>query len=130
MLPRALFVCIHNAGRSQMAQAFWERQGGPGRSAGSDPARHVHPEVLEVMREVGIDLADRVPHRLDQADAEWADVVVTMGCGDACPFIPGKTYLDWDLQDPKGQGLESVRAIRDEIERRIGELAAQAAPQP
>ena len=130
MLPRALFVCIHNAGRSQMAQAFWERQGGPGRSAGSDPAQHVHPEVLEVMREVGIDLADRVPHRLDQADAEWADVVVTMGCGDACPFIPGKSYLDWELADPKGQGLDSVRAIRDEIERRIGELAAQAASQP
>ena len=125
MLPRALFVCIHNAGRSQMAQAFWERHGGPGRSAGSDPAQHVHPEVLEVMREIGIDLADRVPHRLDQADAEWADVVVTMGCGDACPFIPGKTYLDWELQDPKGQGLESVRAIRDEIERRIGDLATQ-----
>jgi arsenate reductase (thioredoxin) len=130
MLPRALFVCIHNAGRSQMAQAFWERQGGPGRSAGSDPAEHVHPEVLEVMREVGIDLADRLPHRLDRADAEWADVVVTMGCGDACPFIPGKTYLDWELQDPKGQGLDSVRVIRDEIERRIGELAARAASQP
>jgi arsenate reductase (thioredoxin) len=129
MLPRALFVCIHNAGRSQMAHAFWERRGGPGRSAGSDPAQHVHPEVLEVMREVGIDLAGRVPHRLDEADAEWADVVVTMGCGDACPFIPGKTYLDWELPDPKGQGIESVRAIRDEIERRIGDLAAELEPQ-
>jgi arsenate reductase len=125
MLPRALFVCIHNAGRSQMAQAFWERLGGPGRSAGSDPAGQVHPEVLEAMRERGIDLAGRVPHRLDQADAEWADVVVTMGCGDACPFIPGKRYLDWDLEDPKGRGGEAVRGIRDDIERRIAQLAAE-----
>jgi arsenate reductase len=125
MLPRALFVCIHNAGRSQMAQAFWERLGGPGRSAGSDPAGQVHPEVLEAMRERGIDLAGRVPHRLDQADAEWADVVVTMGCGDACPFIPGKRYLDWDLEDPKGQGGEAVRGIRDDIEQRIARLAAE-----
>jgi arsenate reductase len=125
MLPRALFVCIHNAGRSQMAQAFWERLGGPGRSAGSDPAGQVHPEVLEAMRERGIDLAGRVPHRLDQADAEWADVVVTMGCGDACPFIPGKRYLDWDLEDPKGRGGEAVRGIRDDIERRIARLAAE-----
>jgi arsenate reductase len=125
MLPRALFVCIHNAGRSQMAQAFWERLGGPGRSAGSEPAGQVHPEVLEAMRERGIDLAGRVPHRLDQADAEWADVVVTMGCGDACPFIPGKRYLDWDLEDPKGRGGEAVRGIRDDIERRIARLAAE-----
>ncbi|MDB5066652.1 MAG: protein tyrosine phosphatase [Chloroflexi bacterium] len=125
MLPRALFVCIHNAGRSQMAQAFWERLGGPGRSAGSDPAAQVHPEVLEAMGELGIDLADRVPHRLDQADAEWADVVVTMGCGDACPFIPGKRYLDWELDDPKGRGVEAVRGIRDEVERRIAQLASE-----
>jgi arsenate reductase len=125
MLPRALFVCIHNAGRSQMAQAFWERLGGPGRSAGSDPAGQVHPEVLEAMRERGVDLAGRVPHRLDRADAEWADVVVTMGCGDACPFIPGKRYLDWDLEDPKGQGGEAVRGIRDDIEQRIARLAAE-----
>jgi len=76
------------------------------------------------MREVGVDLAWRVPHRLDEADAQWAEVVVTMGCGDACPFIPGRRYLDWELEDPKGQGLEAVRAIRDEIERRIGELAS------
>jgi arsenate reductase len=106
-----------------MAQAFWETHGGPARSAGSAPAEQVHPEVLEVMREVGIDLSGRVPHRLDQADAEWADVVVTMGCGDACPFIPGKEYLDWELQDPKGQGVGAVRSIRDEIERRIRQLA-------
>ena len=123
-LPRALFVCVHNAGRSQMAQAFWERLGGPARSAGSDPASRVHPEVVEAMREVGVDLVGRVPHRLDEADAQWAEVVVTMGCGDACPFIPGRRYLDWELEDPRGQGLEAVRAIRDEIERRIGELAA------
>jgi len=125
MLPRALFVCIHNAGRSQMAQAFWERLGGPGRSAGSDPAGQVHPEVVEAMRELGIDLAGRAPHLLDRADAEWADVVVTMGCGDACPFIPGTQYLDWDLEDPKGQGGGAVRDIRDEIERRIDRLAAE-----
>ena len=124
-LPRALFVCIHNAGRSQMAQAFWEQRGGPGRSAGSDPGEHVHSEVLEVMREVGIDLAHRVPHRLEQADADWADVVVTMGCGDACPYIPGRTYLDWELPDPRGQGLDAVRAIRDEIARRISTLVEE-----
>ncbi len=125
MLPRALFVCIHNAGRSQMAQAFWERLGGPGRSAGSDPAGRVHPEVVEAMRELGIDLADRVPHLLDHTDAEWAEVVVTMGCGDACPLIPGRRYLDWELTDPRGRGGEAVRAIRDEIERRITALAGE-----
>jgi arsenate reductase len=108
-----------------MAQAFWERLGGPGRSAGSDPAAQVHPEVVEAMREHDIDLAGRIPHLLDQADAEWADVVVTMGCGDACPIIPGKRYLDWALEDPKGRGGEAVRGIRDEIERRIRELAAE-----
>ena len=124
MPARALFVCIHNAGRSQMAAAFWERRGGAARSAGSDPGERVHPEVVEAMREVGVDLGDRVPHRLDDADAEWAEVVVTMGCGDACPFIPGKRYLDWELPDPKGRSLDAVRAIRDEIARRIEELAA------
>jgi arsenate reductase len=128
MLPRALFVCVHNAGRSQMAQAFWEKLGGPGRSAGSDPAPQVHPEVLEAMRELGIDLAGRVPHRLDQADAEWADVVVTMGCGDACPMIPGRRHLDWELEDPRGRGDEAVRGIRDEIERRIARLAGELDP--
>ena len=107
-----------------MAQAFWERLGGPGRSAGSDPAGQVHPKVVAAMRELDIDLAGRMPRRLDEADAQWAEVVVTMGCGDACPFIPGRRYLDWELEDPKGQGLEAVRAIRDEIERRIGELAS------
>ena len=113
-----LFVCIGNAGRSQMAQAFYERRGGRARSAGTRPEAHVHPEVAELMPE----LADRVPHKLERADAEWADLVVTMGCGDACPVIPGKRYLDWDLEDPAGKDLETVRRIRDEIERRVNEL--------
>jgi protein-tyrosine-phosphatase len=124
-LPRALFVCVHNAGRSQMAQAFWERLGGDGRSAGSQPAERVHPEVVTVMRELGIELADRVPRALVDADAEWAEVVVTMGCGDACPFIPGKRYLDWDLDDPAGADVQAVRAVRDEIHRRVEALASQ-----
>lgn len=113
-----------------MAQAFWERRGGEGRSAGSDPAGQVHPEVIAAMREVGIDLAGRVPHRLDQADAAWAEVVVTMGCGDACPFVPGKRYVDWDLEDPRGRDVEAVRGIRDEIERRIAQLAAECESPP
>jgi arsenate reductase (thioredoxin) len=124
-LPRALFVCVHNAGRSQMAQAFWERLGGDARSAGSEPAEHVHPEVVEVMHEVGVDLEGRVPHLLDVADAEWAEVVVTMGCGDACPYIPGKRYVDWDLVDPGGQPLDVVRSVRDEVIRRVEQLAVR-----
>jgi len=92
------------------------------RSAGSAPGERVHPEVVEAMREIGIDLADRVPHGLDRADAEWADVVVTMGCGDACPYIPGKRYVDWELPDPAGRSLDDVRALRDEIERRVRDL--------
>jgi arsenate reductase len=113
-----LFVCTQNAGRSQMAQALYEGRGGSARSAGTTPAEHVHPEVAEVMPE----LADRVPKKLERADIEWADLVVTMGCGDACPVIPGKRYIDWDLQDPAGQDLETVRKIRGEIERRVAEL--------
>jgi arsenate reductase len=113
-----LFVCVGNAGRSQMAQALYERRGGTARSAGTMPAARVHPEVAQLMPE----LAERVPHKLEQADAEWADLVVTMGCGDACPVIPGKRYIDWDLQDPAGQDLETVRKIRDEIEHRVAEL--------
>lgn len=113
-----LFVCRQNAGRSQIAQALYERRGGHARSAGTTPAEHVHPEVAELMPE----LADRVPHGLEQADAEWADLVITMGCGDACPVIPGKQYVDWELEDPAGQDLETVRRIRDEIERRVDEL--------
>jgi arsenate reductase (thioredoxin) len=117
-----LFVCVQNAGRSQMAQAFLEARGGSARSAGSRPAATVHPEVAEAMAERGIDLAGRVPRELDRADVEWADLVVTMGCGDACPVLPGKRYLDWELDDPSGSGLDEVRRIRDEIERRVGEL--------
>ena len=101
-----------------MAQALYERRGGSARSAGTTPAAHVHPEVAELMPE----LADRVPKQLDRSDAEWADLVVTMGCGDACPVIPGKRYVDWELEDPAGQNLETVRRIRDEIERRVAEL--------
>lgn len=129
-MSRVLFVCLHNAGRSQMSEALFERAAGgrhEARSAGTTPAERVHPEVVEAMREVGVDLADKRPHRLEQADAEWADVVVTMGCGDACPYIPGKRYLDWDLRDPKGLPVEEVRAIRDDIERRIEDLVQSLA---
>jgi arsenate reductase len=126
-LPRALFVCVQNAGRSQMAQALWEMEGGEGRSAGSEPAQHVHPEVVEVMRELGIDLAGRIPRALTREDAEWAEVVVTMGCGDACPYVPGRRYVDWELTDPAGKDVAVVREVRDEIRRRIAALAAEAA---
>ncbi|HEV7679540.1 MAG TPA: heat-shock protein HtpX [Candidatus Dormibacteraeota bacterium] len=122
-LPRALFVCVQNAGRSQMAQALWELRGGEARSAGSAPAQHVHPEVVTVMRELGVDLAGRVPRELTREDAEWAEVVVTMGCGDACPYIPGRRYVDWELDDPSGRPVDEVRAVRDEIAHRIAELS-------
>ena len=124
----ALFVCLHNAGRSQMSQALFERaaQGRHGaRSAGTTPGDRVHPEVVAVMLELGIDLADRVPHELTEEDARWADVVVTMGCGDECPYIPGRRYVDWDLPDPKGRPIEAVRAIRDEIAGRVDALVAE-----
>jgi arsenate reductase len=124
-MARVLFVCLHNAGRSQMSEALFMRAA-EGRheaqSAGTRPGEAVHPEVVEVMGELGIDLSDRVPRHLEREQAEWADVVVTMGCGDECPYIPGKRYLDWDLQDPKGQPIEAVRGTRDEIQRRVGEL--------
>ena len=107
-----------------MAEALYGRAGGEGRSAGTAPANRVHPEVVEVMREVGIDLEERKPHRLDDADAEWADVVVTMGCGDACPVLPGKRYVDWALEDPAGKPLDEVRKIRDEIAERVAGLVA------
>jgi arsenate reductase (thioredoxin) len=123
-----LFVCLHNAGRSQMSQALFDRAA-DGRhealSAGTTPAERVHPEVVEAMRELDIELADRKPRALTRELAEQADVVVTMGCGDACPYIPGKRYLDWDLPDPKGRPLDEVRATRDEIERRVRELAEE-----
>ena len=123
-----LFVCVQNAGRSQMAEALFRRAVGAGhaaRSAGSEPAERVHEETLRVMQEVGIDVSDRVPHALAYEDAEWADVVVTMGCGDACPYIPGKQYVDWDLPDPAGRPLEEVRQIRDEIGKRIEALVRE-----
>lgn len=127
-MSRVLFVCVQNAGRSQMAEALFaaaaERRHEV-RSAGTAPARHVHPEVVEVMRELDFDLAGRVPHRLERADADWADVVVTMGCGDACPYIPGKRYVDWELDDPHGLPVDDVRRIRDEIAARTRALAQE-----
>ena len=127
-MATVLFVCLHNAGRSQMSAALFERAAG-GRhhalSAGTTPAERVHPEVVEVMRELGIELADRRPQLLTRELAEQADVVVTMGCGDACPYIPGKRYIDWELPDPKAQPIEEVRATRDEIARRIEQLVRE-----
>ncbi|MDA0169079.1 arsenate reductase ArsC [Solirubrobacter taibaiensis] len=126
-MSHVLFVCLHNAGRSQISRALFERAA-DGRhtadSAGSvaDPSGHVHPEVVEVMRELDIDLSDRRPQLLDFDLAQRADLVVTMGCGDTCPFIPGKRYLDWDLPDPKGQSVEAVRELRDDIEQRVAHL--------
>lgn len=119
-----LFVCVQNAGRSQMAQAFYESLGGSARSAGTRPAAEVHPEVVEAMREIGVDLSVRQPKALERSDVEWADVVVTMGCGDQCPVVPGKRYVEWELPDPAGARPDTVRAIRDEVERRVRELAA------
>jgi len=127
-MARALFVCLHNAGRSQISEALFSRAAGgrhEARSAGTTPGDRVHPEVVEAMSELDIDLSGRIPHRLSNEDAEWADVVVTMGCGDECPYIPGKRYLDWNLQDPKGQPLAAVRATRDEIDRRVRALVAE-----
>jgi arsenate reductase (thioredoxin) len=127
-MANALFVCLQNAGRSQMSQALFERAAEgrhEARSAGTTPAERVHPEVVEAMGELGIDLAGRAPHGLTEDDASWADVVVTMGCGDKCPYIPGRRYVDWDLPDPAGLPVEEVRAVRDEIERRVTELVAE-----
>jgi arsenate reductase len=127
-MANVLFVCLHNAGRSQMSRALFERAAGSrhgARSAGTQPGDRVHPEVAEAMAEIGIDVSGEVPRRLEREDAEWADVVVTMGCGDECPYIPGRRYLDWDLPDPKGRPLEEVRATRDEIEGRVAELVGQ-----
>jgi protein-tyrosine-phosphatase len=127
-MARVLFVCLHNAGRSQMSQALFEREAAgrhEAESAGTTPGEHVHPEVVEAMRELGIDLADRIPRKLDREAAERADVVVTMGCGDECPYIPGKRYLDWDLEDPKGKPLDEVRRTRDEIAARVHDLVAE-----
>lgn len=127
-MARVLFVCLHNAGRSQMSEALFERAAEghhEARSAGTTPGEHVHPEVIEAMEEIGIDLSQRRPRKLTRDDAEWADAVVTMGCGDECPYIPGKRYLDWDLADPKGRPLAEVRATREEIARRVEALLAE-----
>jgi arsenate reductase len=122
-----LFLCIGNAGRSQMAHAFLDRLGGHEvRSAGSHAEQQLHPEVVEAMDEIGYDLSGRVPRQLQpEEDAAWADVVVTMGCGDVCPVLPGKSYVDWALEDPAGKSIERVRELRDEIERRVSELGRQ-----
>ena len=127
-MARVLFVCLHNAGRSQISRALFERAAGgrhEAESAGTTPGERVHPEVVEVMRELDFDIGDRRPRLLTRELAEWADVVVTMGCGDECPYIPGKRYLDWDLPDPKGRPEPEVRAIRDEIAARVTALLAE-----
>jgi len=128
--PGVLFVCVHNAGRSQMAAGFLRTLAGDRievLSAGTLPADAVNPAVAEAMAEVGIDVADARPRLLDPDEVERSDVVITMGCGDACPVFPGVRYLDWDLPDPSGRPLEEVRAIRDEIERRVRRLVAELA---
>ncbi len=125
---RVLFVCLHNAGRSQMSQALFNRAAHGAhnaRSAGTTPGDRVHPEVIEVMAELNIDLSDRKPQLLTHDLVEWADTVVTMGCGDQCPYIPGKRYLDWELPDPAHQPVATVRRIRDEIQRRVQEMTSE-----
>ncbi|WOP13970.1 arsenate reductase ArsC [Streptomyces cyaneofuscatus] len=129
--PSVLFVCVHNAGRSQMAAAFLTHLGQSKvevRSAGSAPAGSVNPAVVEAMNEVGIDISAEVPKVLTTQAVQASDVVITMGCGDACPVFPGKKYLDWKLDDPAGQGVEAVRPIRDEIQARITALLADLLP--
>ncbi|WP_405582808.1 arsenate reductase ArsC [Streptomyces sp. NBC_01190] len=129
--PSVLFVCVHNAGRSQMAAAFLTHLAGDTvevRSAGSTPADQVNPAVVEAMREAGIDISAETPKVLTVEAVQASDVVITMGCGDTCPVFPGKTYLDWQLDDPAGRGVEAVRPIRDEIERRVRALIAQITP--
>lgn len=123
--PSVLFVCVHNAGRSQMAAAFLTHLAGDKvevRSAGSAPADSVNPAVVEALSEIGIDISNEIPKVLTTAAVESSDVVITMGCGDACPFFPGKRYLDWPLADPAGQGTAAVRPIRDEIRKLVEEL--------
>lgn len=125
--PEVLFVCVHNAGRSQMAAALTEARSSGRievRSAGSTPAHEIHPTVVEAMAELGIDLADAKPKSLTEAAVRASDVVITMGCGDACPIHPGKRYEDWTLDDPAGQSLDTVRRIRDEIDQRVRQLVA------
>jgi arsenate reductase (thioredoxin) len=127
-MTRVLFVCLHNAGRSQMSRALFEQAAGDRHqadSAGTQPAARIHPVVVEVMRELGIDLSGRRPQPLSDELAEHADVIVTMGCGDSCPFFAGKRYIDWELPDPKGRPVAAVRALRDEIGRRAEALVRE-----
>ncbi|SCL32021.1 arsenate reductase [Micromonospora rhizosphaerae] len=129
--PSVLFVCVHNAGRSQMAAGWLRHLGGDAvevRSAGSEPAEQINPMAVEAMREVGIDITANKPKILDYATAEASDVLITMGCGDVCPVFPGKRYEDWKLDDPAGQGLDTVRRIRDEIRSRVENLLAELTP--
>ncbi|MFC0097981.1 arsenate reductase ArsC [Micromonospora marina] len=129
--PSVLFVCVHNAGRSQMAAGWLRHLAGDTvevRSAGSAPAETVNPAAVEAMREVGIDITDQTPKLLEYATAESSDVIVTMGCGDACPVFPGKRYEDWKLDDPAGKGLETVRPIRDDIRDRVQQLLGELVP--
>ncbi|MDQ2728959.1 MAG: arsenate reductase ArsC [Actinomycetota bacterium] len=130
-VPEVLFVCVHNAGRSQMAAALLDHHAAGRvrvRSAGSAPADEINPAVVQAMAEVGLDVSRESPKPLTADAARTADVVVTMGCGDACPVFPGKRYLDWNLPDPAGQGLEAVRPIRDEIDRRVQDLLSELLP--
>jgi arsenate reductase len=127
-VAHVLFVCLHNAGRSQMSQVLLERAADgrhQARSAGTTPAERVHPSVIAVMQEEGVDLSDRLPRKLTDDLAGWADVVITMGCGDECPVIPGRRYVDWELTDPKGLGMADVRRIRDDIKIRIAALVEE-----
>jgi arsenate reductase len=127
-VAHVLFVCLHNAGRSQMSQVLLERAADgrhQAQSAGTKPAERVHPNVIAVMQEEGVDLSDRLPRKLTDDLAGWADVVVTMGCGDECPVIPGRRYVDWELTDPKGLGMADVRQIRDDIKIRIAALVEE-----
>ncbi|MFD9891312.1 arsenate reductase ArsC [Amycolatopsis sp. NPDC059027] len=129
--PEVLFVCVHNAGRSQMAAALLHHHGGGKvvvRSAGSAPADTINPAVVAVMDELGVDLTREFPKPLTTEAVEAADVVITMGCGDACPVFPGKRYLDWQLDDPAGKTIDAVRPIRDEIDRRVRALLAELVP--
>jgi arsenate reductase (thioredoxin) len=129
--PSVLFVCVHNAGRSQMAAGWLRHLAGDAvevRSAGSLPAEQVNPSAVAAMAEVGIDISDQQPKVLTTESVEASDVVITMGCGDACPIFPGKRYLDWELEDPAGKGVESVRPIRDDIEARVRQLVSELVP--
>ena len=130
-MKTVIFACVHNAGRSQMAASFFDAIANPAVavaiSAGTDPGARVHPEVVEAMREVGIDLSNAVPRKLTDELAASAQFLVTMGCGDSCPYVPGAVRDDWPLEDPKGKPLERVRAIRDEIRRRVEELVTRHA---